>query len=509
MGIQLCYTDTKRNEHRLEFESGVTEIDLSYHRIASIDLTPLRSLTNLLSLDLHRNAIEQIDLSPLDSCVNLQNLNLAQNRIQTINLISLGSCVNLQKLTLAENSLRTVSLAPLSSKVNLQILSLAANQLETIKLSPINSCTSLQYLGLWHNNLQNIDLSPLINCSSLEKIHLHENQLQIIDLTPLNSNNKIRELALSDNQLETIDLTPLAAHTGLTKLFLYNNSIKTIDLSPLSSCSNLEMVTLRGNKLSDVDLTPFASCPSLRFLVLRGNPLIPLDVTPLTGDPVIDFETLGTSWLRRRNMNYQRPAKNNPWSFLYQVAQHHKSNLRVQHEILYALNLENYGFIDCDLTEILCSISPETPTEEAREQIAKLLAVEIMRVVDAGGTTTGLELEGLIIKHAEIASRAQRIIELRENEMKNVVIGVNGDRRDLRELWLTAYGYKILTALNMKDFSYPVPDYVKILRALEKIGYRVKEGYVEDSRINMSRQLRESILWIVKQKGKPWSKILE
>jgi len=509
LGIQLCYTDITGNHRTQDLESGVTEIDLSYHKIDSIDLTPLRLLTNLRSLDLHRNAIKQIDLSHISSCVNLQNLNLAQNRIQTINLDYISSCTNLKKLNLAENKLRTVSLSSLSSNVNLQILSLAANQLETIRLSPVNSCTSLQYLGLWHNRLQSIDLSPLTSCSSLEKIHLHENQLRIIDLAPLGSSNKLRELSLADNKLETIDLAPLAAHTELTKLFLYHNSIKIIDLSPLSSCSNLEMVTLRGNNLSDVDLTPFASCPSLKFLVLRDNPLMPLDVTPLTGNPIIDFEALGTSWLRRRNTSYQRPAKLYPWSFLYQVAQHHKSNFRVQHEILYALNLKNYGFIDCDLTETLSSISPETPTEEAREQIANLLTVEIVRVVDRCGTTTGLDLEVLITKHAEIASRAQRIIELRDNEMKSVVIGVKENRRNLRELWLTAYGYNILSALDMKAFSYPEQEYNEVLKAVEELGYTLKEGNVENSRIHISKQLRESIWWIINNRGELWSKIPE
>ncbi len=484
MGIQLCYTDSQKNAHTREYGSGVTEIDLSYQKISSIDLSPLILLTDLRILDLHQNEIVHLDLSPLSSCISLQNLNLAENRIQTINL------------------------APLSSCASLQLLSLGGNQLETINLSPIDSCTDLHYLGLWHNKLQNIDFSPLTSCSRLEIIHLHENQLQHIDLSPLRSSSNLKEIALAENQLDNIDLNPLAVHTKLAKLFLYNNELKTVDLSPLSSCKNLEIVTLRGNDLTSINLTPLASCANLRYLYLQDNQLTPVDLTPLISNPVIDFEVLGVSWLRRSNTSYERPTIMYPWSFLYQVARMYKSDQRVQHDILYALNLESYGFVDHNLTDIFTSISPETPTEEARKQITRLLVVEIAGVVDRGGTTTGLMLEELITKHSEIAVRTQRIIKLRENEMRSVVIGIREDKMDLSGLWLTAYGYEILKALGMKVVMDLV-GWKQVLKAVDEIGYTLKRATVVTSQVRMSRNLKESIWWIAENGSKPWSEITE
>jgi hypothetical protein len=58
-------------------------------------------------------------------------------------------------------------------------------------------------------------------------------------------------------------------------------------------------------------------------------------------------------------------------------------------------------------------------------------------------------------------------------------------------------------------FSYPLPNYKKILRAADEIGYTLKGGNVEDSRINISRQLRECILWFVEKKKGPWNTIPE
>jgi len=458
LGIQLCYTDSQKNAHTREYESGVTEIDLSDQKIASIDLSPLSLLTELRTLDLHQNEIEHLNISPLSSCTKLEKLNLA------------------------------------------------ANQLEIINLSSINSIPNMQYLGLWHNKFQNIDLSPLSGCPFLEKIHLHENQLSNIDLSSLSSGSNLKEIALAENQLVEIDLEPLAVHTKLVKLFLYNNKLERIDLSPLRSCHILELVTLRGNKLSSINLTPFASCISLKHLYLQNNPLKQVDVTPLFSNPKIDYECRTTSWLRRRDRSHQQTLKTYPWSDLFQVASKYRSDRRVQYCILYALDLENFGFIDSDLTEILTSISPDTRRVEARKQLARLLAEKIAEVVDLGGTTTGLMLEELIPRYAEIAKRTNRIIDFRENEMRSVVVGVNGDEMDLRELWTTAYGYNILSALNMTLVSDSI-EFRQVLKAVEEIGYSLNRGNIEDSRINMSEQLKESIWWFVENRN--WNDIPE
>ncbi len=483
MTIVLMYTTEDGTKEQVEFQNDVVEVDLSYRRITSIDLTPLSSCSSLQKLYLYSNQLQTIDLAPLSSCSSLQALHLDGNQLQTIDLAPLSSCSSLQTLNLYSNQLQSIDLAPLSSCSSLQTLNLYNTQLQTIDLAPLSSCPNLQALTLSDTQLQTIDLAPLSSCSSLQKLWLDRNQLQTIDLAPLSSCSSLQALNLQVNQLQTIDLAPLSSCSSLQKLNLAVNQLQTIDLAPLSSCSSLQKLYLHENLLQTNDAV---------------HSWLPLSTA--TREAVYTTPP--------REVVYARPTDTYTWQFLLRVAQEQGTNWRVQQDILHALGLGEYGFIDHDLADLFRSIPVDTSVELAREHVAKILVNEIVRAVDTDGATTGFKVEELLAQHGEIAVRTQRIIELRGVEMQRVVVGVSDTEVDLRELYLTAYGYNILTALSM-HLTTNLEGLERVRTALGELGFELKTGETSKSGVKMSNDLTEVIWWILKNKGRPWNEIEE
>jgi hypothetical protein len=170
------------------------------------------------------------------------------------------------------------------------------------------------------------------------------------------------------------------------------------------------------------------------------------------------------------------------------------------------MGLESYGFIASDIKEFVLSISADIRIEDAQKQMTKLVLDEIAAAVDGGGATTGLRLEKLTGLHGEIAVRAERVIELRAREMLDVRVGVAGDKIDLHELWLTAYGYEILSILDLR-LTTDSKGLKKVKRAVEKIGFELMTDEESNSGVKMSDGLKKAIWWIIENRGKPWNQI--
>ncbi|MFW9864433.1 MAG: hypothetical protein ACFFET_19265, partial [Candidatus Thorarchaeota archaeon] len=321
--------------------------------------------------------------------------------------------------------------------------------------------------------------------------------------------------------LESIDLAPLGSCKSLRELNLWSCKLQAIDLTPLDSCSSLQKITLSHNQLQEVDLKPLSSCRDLTHLLLNGNPLQTVDVTPLLNNPeqnhknlprvFIDEQIVAHSWLQdmeKGNVSLvcHRPTSQYSWPFLHEVAKNYPKDYRIQHDILEALGLADYGFVDHDLTKIMRSISSRTATHEAQTLLADILSDKIVATVDRGGHTTGLNLEYLSGRHPEIEERKQEIIRLRASEIEQTTIGVDGDIFDLRALWLTAYGHEILSTLNLQSITDSI-GLEQIKKAFTDIGQEVHLSQSLVYGVDMSNKLKNCIWWIVENRGKLWSVI--
>jgi Leucine-rich repeat (LRR) protein len=535
MTIVLTYTRWDDTQGRAKFEEDVDSIALSEEGITSIDLGPLAACTDLQELTLEHNLLSKIDLTPLASCTSLQALLLPYNSLSRIDLtplaactdlrllylsdnglstIKFAACASLQKLYLQHNELHTIDLTPLAACTSLQelhlqgsqiqtidlagcaslqTLDLSGNELRTVSLAPLASCTSLQTLDLSGNELRTVNLAPLASCTNLQTLDLRGNPLQIVDLTPLASCTSLQTLDLSSTRLRHINLTPLAACTSLQEFHLASDQIQAIDMTPLANCTRLQKLWLGGSQLQSIDLTPLALCPDLRDVRNVGK-------GQLRGKDVI------RSWLYQYYAVYMRPAGPYSWSFLYRIAERLKEDRRIQQDILAAMELQDYGFIDCDLSGLFLSIPSDTPIDEAREQVKQRLLEEIILAVDKEGATTGLRVEDLSIQHSDVAKRAQRIVELREAEMQRVVVGVSDTEVALRELWLTCHGYDVLTALEMR-LTTDLNGFERIRSAFSEMGFKLNTGKTAESGAKMSNELKETIWWIAQNRGRQWNEI--
>lgn len=193
------------------------------------------------------------------------------------------------------------------------------------------------------------------------------------------------------------------------------------------------------------------------------------------------------------------------WSFLHQVAMQFGTDCRIQQDILYALGLGKYGLIDLDIREVLLSFPPDATLESLHERMNPLLVDAIATAVDKGGATTGLNLEEMHTQHGEIAQRIHQIIELRKLEIQRVQVEEKEDMVDLRELWLTAYGYEICSALGLQlttDFE----GFEQVKNAASELGFDLKTGETSVSGVKMSDELKQAIWWVVENRGQPWHK---
>jgi len=167
------------------------------------------------------------------------------------------------------------------------------------------------------------------------------------------------------------------------------------------------------------------------------------------------------------------------------VKEHEPDNWKMAHLVQCIVDTvctEEIGLLDIDL-ETLKSIIGESEYALIKERIIEAFCKQI----DAGGTTIGMDIDRLSQScHHEIVHRLPKVIELRKYEMESVAqqIDSSGDTIDLRPLWLTAYGHKLLSSLKL-SLECTAEAFKLVERGLSEIGYPLDneetKGSVESS----------------------------
>lgn len=615
MSVRLKVTYEDGSQDELKFRVSKRELEINFSeiggrgkerkRVAGIDLSPLSSISSLMSFRILNGRFETIDLSPLGSCRKLQTLEIVSSDFTSVDLSSLAGCSNLRRLQIGYrpfpvnlNHLRSfphleelvigsvrikkIDLSPLSGFQELTLLSIDFRYLQAIDLTPLSSCPNLQRLIINCRSLGEIDLTPLSSISKLSELAIYareEPPTKGFDLSPLSSCVNLKQLDLYYNRLGHIDLSPLGGLTELRSLRLQNNDLKNIDLSPLRSCPNLERLDIADNHLTDVDLTPLGACTNLEDLLLSRNKLESVDLSPLRSCPRLallsieipslrdidlsplaacsNFGSLYTNWgvditpliihpsfhsVRKRTGHIESwiqdpfperdlrtfikidpPSPDGSWELLHRLANIPQGmSISIQSYILKVLELENFGFIDSDISEFLCSISSETSIENARELVRAYLVNKVCEQIDRGGTTIGLDVQALMNEFGEIAMRVPRIAELRDSEMNELEAKFferhsryyrrpeEYSRRpegySLHPIYLTTYGFSILRRMILENRYYASKEeFSRIQRAVEELGYKLtvcdaEEEYEPELHQpkNMSMQMKYYILGIVR-----------
>lgn len=482
MTINLTYTKIDGSQTQLSFDEDVVEIDLSEHGIATIDLSPLSQCTSLEELTLSRNHLEEIDLTPLAACSSLKMLHLHENKLQRVDLTPLMSN--------PEVSLTKQDVLRMQKEL---ILIDSHYQPDTSRMETVLT------ESLW-DTAKDESLHIILRGPALQELARRKDP----GVVPY-----CDKLLVSEDQecwFTAIEvLATLNTYEAVQKLFVVCDYSGTGD--------RMVVIHILGSILTDVYRERFRRI--LRSVINPGE----LDVTGWTKTALqvlretctqlgIAITYPGHSWTRKRNLAYGRPNVTEFWPFLRQIALKEQRNLRVQQDILVALGLGDFGFIDRDLGDVFLSISLGVPIESARELVLDAVIESMSTNVDNGEAATGLKLEDLQSQYTEIAKRIPDILRMRKDEMEKVVIKRKGNTVDLSELWLTAYGYEVLRSMNMKRSTDSV-GLKKVKTSLSELGFDLRIEDASVSGVKMSDELKQVIWWIVDNEGKSWNEIEE
>jgi len=244
-----------------EIPADVTHLRLAVNSIT--DVSPLSSLTNLVSLDLWGNQVA--DVSPLGGLTGLTELILWGNNFPDIS--ALYNLTNLTRLTIGDNLQFNADISYLRNFTNMTHLGLGGNGRGGISdFAPIGYLVELECLQLWGAGRLR-ELGFLENLGRLERLTI--NGADISDFSPIGELTSLTYLDLQSFPINDIASLRLGNLANLTELYLWNTQIS--DIALLSELTNLTRLGLGDNQITDI--SPLSGLTNLRLLWLHDNPL--------------------------------------------------------------------------------------------------------------------------------------------------------------------------------------------------------------------------------------------
>ncbi|MBD3405166.1 MAG: leucine-rich repeat protein [Candidatus Lokiarchaeota archaeon] len=454
-GEKLCYDE---------------KVVLSHHDIVDIDLS-LLPLTHLEVLDLSRNPLKTLDLTPLSKALNLRELKLHSNEVSTIDLSPLEHCINLERFVLVNHGITSLDISVFSSLSQLKHVSIVSQNLQEINLDSISACTNLTSFSFSGGQFLELNLEFLRTCTNLQSLQIGGNSLTRISLDGISTLQKLKTFTLRFSSVHELDLEPLSGCNSLETLSILSNSLTSLDLSPLVGLKKTHSIYLDFNPFSQLDLSPLADLASLEYLSIQSCSPIQLDLTPLILNyhlrtvrfecPTDDELSISVSILFKPvHLNYYFSKldlsqtiptliDSGDWlrfrtgfsDLLLKLSS--AARLRFQGEFLRQLGLGQYRALEINLIDMLQRCSDIHSLEQLKRCIESFLIEAMIDQVESSGPTHFLDVETL-----SLDSRTYEIVESllqsRDKEIQQVSIYVHDGYIDLRPLWLTSYGYRVL-----------------------------------------------------------------
>ena len=144
--------------------------------------------------------------------------------------------------------------------------------------------------------------------------------------------------------------------------------------------------------------------------------------------------------------------------------------------LLTVYDMEWVGLLDINLENLIESILDVAYYLDEKDLVRELVFNAVSNQIDHGGTTIGLDVFRMK-DYGVLAKHVTHVLELRKNEMANLVIDDSSDPVDLTPLWLTAYGYQVLSELNLgRDCTSE--EFKEISSEFKKHGFDIQYGLV-------------------------------
>ncbi len=115
--------------------------------------------------------------------------------------------------------------------------------------------------------------------------------------------------------------------------------------------------------------------------------------------------------------------------------------------LLSSLGMSWIGFLDGNPIKHLEYIVPRIGQLFGPDEIQKYVTGNILQQIDTGGTTIGLDID-TAKEHGEFAKRIKQVLAKRQSEISEVKVSIDHQSANLKNLWLTSYGFNVLNAVN-------------------------------------------------------------
>ena len=346
------------------------------------------------------------------------------------------------------------------------------------------------------------------------KIDLTTQVIEAIDLSQVSLCENLNVLDISDNQLKSIDLTPLERCKNLRELKLNSNNLSTVDLWPLQKCRRLVEIDLTQNWLESINLTPVVD---RTMTIVDRTSIIQIDVIYFYFFYILNMNTNIIAHTGRSQnimsrfpphiqwMQYKNQYHEGNWKILKErilTAIEHVDPeywFHIQKGILEYLGMSELSGYDGNPENIIYPIDQSLPLSIALEQIYENVTQLLEQQIIRGGPTTFLDVDEF--RKTGASRLISLIVKERENEIKNARILIRGNKVLLRSLWLTAYGFDLLRALEL-SLETDKLGLAQVEASLNKVGLQVKTEEIDDSmeldRPEISKSMENFILDIAR-----------
>jgi hypothetical protein len=400
---------------------------------------------------------------------------------------------------------------------------------------------SIKYRTRWKSD------EILLGLNSV-KLSSHHQGMVSVDLSQLPNLPDLRVIDLSCNRLESIDITPLSQCQHLGVLNLSQNQLSEINLAPLSGCRFLEYLDLKDNKLTSLNLLPLTYCTNLRELNVQGNLLKYLAFGPLILNTISDkfcivqnakFDSELDSELNRKILsdrllayiiqNAQMPWLNQfgrwpkiDWhSYSHLVCKHGWNKVRAhmltmvdlltddiwfdgQYELFRTFGFPELAGFDGDLSSLISKIPVSLDYKAVRKKFHDFIIDSLITQFNQNGCTHFFDTNAMSTTKASIL--IPELLARRMKEMEGITLQIKKNNINLHPLWLTSYGFKILSTLGMST-STNMKGFQKVRKSLKRLGFSINlERNIEDTTsvgdMNMSHRMMRFILRLASQRGK-------
>ncbi|MFQ5834048.1 MAG: hypothetical protein ACE5H4_15195 [Candidatus Thorarchaeota archaeon] len=334
------------------------------------------------------------------------------------------------------------------------------------------------------------------------RIELRTRAALSIDITSLDQCRELETLDLSNNLLDSLDLAPLSNHSKLRLLFLQDNRLSELNLWPLAKCNGLEEINLLNNRLRTLDITPVFDLRELRInssVVLAADYMLKHILPPR----VIQnrFRSVRSEHPFRLAMpiviwnSYSELLRRHGWKSVYirirQTLDRVPPELwfHAQKGMLEGLGMSELAGYDGDPRRLIEGVNEHQDVEPALDMIYDTALELLSEQFQQGGPTLFLDTGAM--RNTRASRLIPTILDRRKREMEDITVPILDGRAHLQSLWLSSYGFDVLTALKtgLTTDTWGL-DRVKV--AMEEMGCNLRAERVDTLDIGYSKIVSES-----------------